>query len=533
MKFNQSRFALGVCLAPFAVASTLAQAAESTQYLRFEGALVEDRLGVSIGHVGDVNGDGYADILSGARYADVGGFVDAGSAFVFSGKDGSTLYQFDGEGDGDWFGMSVTGIGDVNGDARADILVGAQFAHRADGLKTGSAYVYSGADGSRLYRLDGERNDGRFGVAVGGGLDVNGDAVPDFIVGAYMNDAAYVYSGATGTLITKLSGTAMSWQGFAVALLPDITGDGRAEVVVTAPRTGAGKAVVYSSAGFSALYTFNGVLNGDWFGFAAAAAGDLNGDGKTELLIGAREATPNGLTNAGSVSVYSGSNGSLLKRLDGAAARDRFGTSVDAAGDVNRDGTNDIVIGSRFASNAAGVTTGAALVYSGSDFAEITRVYGESDEDWFGGSVAFAGDTNGDGWVEWMVGAAGSDPRGDSNAGRAYVFGQKHSDVTVGSLQIPKSGKAGTAITVSYSLTNNGDAGNMVSTLTVGGAKRATSTGVTLDFLGTASESFSYTLRTQDFVSGRTKICVKTSIEGATDLRDVDNTQCAIMSQTN
>src|SRR5207247_1265133 len=134
----------------------------SKQYFRFDGALTEDRLGVSVGRLGDVDGDGFADILTGARYADVDGRTDTGSVYVFSGKDGHQIYRFNGESAGDWFGVAVAGIGDVNGDGRPDILVGAQFATRDDGVQSGGAYVYSGADGTRLYRLFGDNADGRF-----------------------------------------------------------------------------------------------------------------------------------------------------------------------------------------------------------------------------------------------------------------------------------------------------------------------------------------------------------------------------------
>jgi len=508
-------------------------AADSKQYFRFDGALTEDRLGVSVGRLGDVDDDGFADILTGARYADVDGRTDTGSVYVFSGKDGHQIYRFNGEGAGDWFGVAVAGIGDVNGDGRPDILVGAQFATRDDGAQTGGAYVYSGADGRLLYLLFGDNADGRFGVSVSGGYDVDGDGVNDFVVGSYLENAAYIYSGRTGTLITKLTGAPATWYGFAVALLPDLNGDGRAEIAVSAPQAGGpGAVTVYSGLTRNVLYILNGAQNGDWFGFSVAAAGDLNGDGVSEFLIGAREASPNGLTEAGSVSVYSGKNGTLLKRLDGQAARDRFGTSVDAAGDVNRDGTNDFVVGARFAANATGQITGAAYVFSGKDFTQITKITGETVDDWFGGSVASVGDINGDGWIEWVVGAAGADPNGNSNAGRAYVYGLKHNDVAITDAQAPMSARIGDRVNVSYTVANHGEDAASVTTALAVNATRRTSASMSLLFLETKSGNLSYTLASSDFVGGRASLCVKAIIDNVTDNYDSDNVKCLQVRQS-
>lgn len=516
---------------------TLAQGAESRQYVRFEGLLSEDRMGVAVGTLGDVNKDGYTDILVGARYADVGTLADAGSVSVFSGVDGSELIHLNGAGAGDWFGVAVAGTGDVNGDGTPDFIIGAQFAKRDNGQQpgagqqTGAAYIYSGANGAQIYRLFGDASDGRFGVSVAGGSDIDGDGKPDFVVGAYTGGAAYVYSGATGQLIAKLTGTGNTWYGFAVAMLPDVNGDGRGEIAVAAPQDGAGSVRVYSGATRALLYTLKGENSGDWFGFAVAAAGDLNGDQKSELLIGAREASPSGHTNAGSAYVYEGKNGTLLRRLDGTNDRDAFGTSVSAAGDINRDGTNDILVGARFALNSSNQPTGAALVYSGADGSQITKVNGELSQDWFGGSVAVVGDINGDGWLEWVVGAAGSDPGGRSNAGQAYVFGMKHFDLAVTSISAPQSARLGDTLTISYSVVNHGEPGLSTYALSVNGVRK-TSASSTLDFMSSRSSSFSYTLKSGDFFGGRSTICINAAGDGVTDGYSADNAKCAQISQT-
>ena len=113
-------------------------------------------------------GDGKADFIVGAPYADPGGRADAGSAYVFSGADGSLLYQKDGGAAGDNFGLSVSAAGDGNGDGKADFIVGANGADPGGRADAGSAYVYSGADGSLLYQKDGVATEDRFGLSVGG-----------------------------------------------------------------------------------------------------------------------------------------------------------------------------------------------------------------------------------------------------------------------------------------------------------------------------------------------------------------------------
>ena len=164
---------------------------------------------------GDVDGDGRADFIVGALHDDPAGLANAGSAYVFSGADGSLLYQVSGDTSNDWFGQSVSGAGDVNGDGRADFIVGTNFDDPAGPTNAGSAYVFSGADGSLLYHVTGDTAGDRFGYSVSGAGDVNGDGRADFIVGARQDDpagggtntgSAYVFSGADGSPLYQRTG---------------------------------------------------------------------------------------------------------------------------------------------------------------------------------------------------------------------------------------------------------------------------------------------------------------------------------------
>ncbi len=156
--------------------------------------------GTSVSGAGDLNGDGYADFIIGAAVADPSSKANAGSAYVYSGADGSLLYQKDGAAVGNMFGISVSGAGDLNGDGYADFIVGASTAPSSKS-NAGSAYIYSGADGTLLYQKDGEAANDNLGTSVSGAGDLNGDGYADFIVGAAGSDpgsksdagSAYVY----------------------------------------------------------------------------------------------------------------------------------------------------------------------------------------------------------------------------------------------------------------------------------------------------------------------------------------------------
>jgi hypothetical protein len=416
-----------------------------------QGEAVSDEFGVSVASAGDVNGDGYADVIVGTRLNDDAG-TSAGQAYVYSFAvtlvPAFETWSDQGEAASNYFGHSVASAGDVNGDGYSDVIVGANQNDDA-GSAAGEAYVYHGSASGLSTTPDwsdqGEAAGDYFGWSVASAGDVNGDGYADVIVGAYRNASftgkAYVYHGSSSGLSTTPDWSdqgeaAGDYFGISVAAAGDVNGDGYADVIVGAYRnddagSGAGKTYVWhgSASGLSATpdWSDQGEEANDYFGMSVASAGDVNGDGYADVIVGAYY-NDDAANNAGKTYVWHGSASGLSATPDwsdqGEAAGDWFGYSVASAGDVNGDGYADVIV-SGYGNDGAGGAAGEVYVYHGSASGLSATPdwsdQGEAAGDYFGRSVASAGDVNGDGYADVIVGANYNDDAG-SNAGEAYVY---------------------------------------------------------------------------------------------------------------
>jgi len=215
-------------------------------YRRYEGEIEESSFGHNMKNAQDVDGDGVDDIIIGAPRAEVGGRVEAGQVYVFSGMTGRRILRIDGRGLSDLLGYACDGTGDVDGDGRGDIVVGAPFANDANVDRVGQSYVFSGADGHVIYSYDGIHTHSTMGLSVCRADDVNEDGVPDFWVGSAHDECLPVYavkgqlflkSGADGsTLYAHLGGPDTDFGdihgvGFTTDIIGDIDGDGLSDYV--------------------------------------------------------------------------------------------------------------------------------------------------------------------------------------------------------------------------------------------------------------------------------------------------------------
>jgi len=404
---------------------------------RFDGQASSDNFGLSVSGAGDVDGDGFADLVVGAPIAMPNGLGVAGSAFVFSGSTGAQLWRFDGQAYGYWLGYSVAGAGDVDGDGFDDLIVGAPKASPSGLSNAGSAFVFSGATGAQLWRFDGLAALDELGYSVSGAGDVDGDGFDDLIVGTSFSDpnglsragSAFVFSGATGAQLWRFDGQATGDQlGSSVSGAGDLDGDGFADLIVGAPGTDpnglsdAGSAFIFAGSTGAPLWRFDGQAAVYELGWSVSGAGDVDGDGVGDVIMGAPGTGPNGLPGAGSAFVFSGATGIQLWRFDGLASGDFLGFSVAGAGDVDGDGFDDLIAGAWFSDPYGIPDAGSAFVFSGATGSQLLRLDGQARGDLFGSSVSGAGDVDGDGRADLIIGAQWADSNSTPDVGSAFVY---------------------------------------------------------------------------------------------------------------
>jgi len=392
--------------------------------------------GSSASTAGDVNGDGYSDIIIGAPGYD-NDSTDEGRVYVYHGSLSGLSASFNWAAEGDRynsnFGRSVSSAGDINGDGYAEILIGA--SSFSNTLSTqGKAFMYQGSaiglQGTANWTTDGEQENAQYGAGLFTAGDVNGDGYSDVIVGSpgysSNNGKAYLYNGSAAglaqNLAWSLSGESNGANiGHSVASAGEVNGDGYSDVIIGSPGYNTGGAAApgrvycfYGSANGLPLipsWTITGTTAGTSYhrrGICVATAGDVNGDGYSDVAVGTFTGVLFGAAYGG-VEIYYGSSSGLSLTPNwskvGTLSNSQLGFSVSTAGDVNADGYSDIIIGD-YGINS---NRGAAYAYYGSatglPASPNWTKDGDAGLDWYGYTVSTAGDVNGDGYSDVIVGA--------------------------------------------------------------------------------------------------------------------------------
>ncbi|HRG14753.1 MAG TPA: FG-GAP-like repeat-containing protein [Pseudomonadota bacterium] len=449
-------FALGTFFAASQVAATASAAASKSigngaPDRAFSGGSANAEFGHGIANAGDINGDGYDDLLVGSPANDTNA-VDAGAAYLFFGSaEGFDVVP-------DWtvhaaqagarYGSSVAGVGDVNGDGFGDFVVGAEFADNGQ-TDEGLGYLYLGGPSvsttsSAVMQTD--QNASYLGTSVAGAGDVNGDGYADILIGGSGHDGgatnsgvALIYFGSasvdTTADVTLTSSQGSARMGTSVAGVGDVNGDGFADVLIGAAEYDAGQTDEGSAFLYLGGASFNIVTDAQFqsdqagakLGMHVAAAGDVNGDGYSDVLVGA-PLFDDGQTDEGAAFVYFGGVGSIDTVADASYQGDvnniQFGSRGAGMGDVDGDGFGDIVVAAPFFANGE-TSEGRVNVYLGSrtglaatPFAALegNRINGR-----MGSGLALV-DHNGDGRSELFAGLPGMT---GSFAADGAVFGYR------------------------------------------------------------------------------------------------------------
>jgi len=419
---------LALLVAIFVVPSAFGQ----SEAWRAHGTSSLPSIGTSVAWLADVNGDGVPDYVAGgpAAYPTPSG---SGHALIASGADGAILFDLTGA-PGTRFGTAVARAGDADGDGLDDVAVGAPL----DG--NGAVDLFSGATGASLQTLTSSSTGAMFGSSLAYLGDVDGDGVGDFAVGAPLDASsgsqlgvAEIVSGASGAVLASWTGASVGGNfGSVVADAGDLDGDGRHDLlVIEQDDANTGELSAFSSATLQLLWKLN--LGPPWY-WIARSAGDTNGDGVPDVIVGNSNwpvtlGYPFNFT--GGVWIYDGKSGALIRSQSGQSI---LGWDVSDAGDQDGDGFADYAYG-----NGDYHGTGIEVV-SGQTGTSLGRIYLYPNPTVLGGGV----DVTGDGVADLLMGTPYDSTNGEySGAAGPYDFVHRaFAAETFGTTRIDSLGRA-------------------------------------------------------------------------------------------
>ncbi|HYC54382.1 MAG TPA: hypothetical protein VEL28_05545 [Candidatus Binatia bacterium] len=447
-----------------------------------EGSLEDDQLGSCVGGGRDLDADGFDDLVIGARMPT--GMTQTGKAYVvFGGEtqvarrkiDLSDDFLFVGRGNKDRLGLSCAMTGDADADGVPDLLIGARGLDDGDTLPPGEAFFLRGdiVRGGTLdlasltstegFRVEGHASEDLAGSAVSGAGDFNDDGLEDLLIGAPGVDAANAEE--RGEVYVLFGKEGLDEDGLDLSEIDETNG-----------------------------LRLLGAARRDAAGGSVSAAGDFNGDGIDDILIGTAFADPNETRSGQSYVVFGSTTPSpdgvlsLLDlappvgvTIDGAHAEQRSGFDVAGAGDVNGDGFDDVIIGAPGISDFGENMGGAFVIYGGADAGEFGPIQlgalqpeqgfvirGVSSFDLAGSSVSGAGDFNDDGFDDVLIGAPAAEPHGTGSGAAYVVFGSEQGpaqgavelftlDGTQGiALHGPEKGQVGNTVSAAGDVNDDG-----------------------------------------------------------------------------
>jgi hypothetical protein len=366
-------------------------------------------------NIGDVDGDGVNDLVTSAQSLAVAGPA-SGRVYVYSGKGGELLWNATGQ-PGDNLGSGIEAAGDVDGDGIPDVVGGAP---GGDYVK-----VWSGDDGRELLHLTGSQRGASFGRKVSDLGDVNGDGHGDVFVGAPRDDEggndagkAYVFSGKDGALLHTWIGQGAGYR-LGAAGAGAVFGD-ELLVVIGAPdagRTQAGRTYVYDGLTATPFFRIESDTNGgELGGMFVSVVGDVDADGTPDVYASDWSF---GTDGRGRVYIHSGADGTRLMTLMGSHPGEGLGIGPADAGDVDGDGHDDLIVGAWQHATAA-PSGGKVTLFSGKDGAELATWTGKIAGETFGFDATGMGDVDGDGGIDFLLTSAWSG-KGGTKTGRMYV----------------------------------------------------------------------------------------------------------------